>query len=66
MSFLYAAMLLAQEAGGEVIIDSAQEGKKVIIGMLITGLIFVAVIALGQLGEWAAHRRQDKRARRAY
>jgi hypothetical protein len=63
MSFLYAAVLFAQEAGGEVRIDAAQEGKKVIAGMLITGLIFIAVIALGQLAEWASHRRQSKRVR---
>jgi hypothetical protein len=63
MSFLYAAVLFAQEAGSEVRIDAAQEGKKVIAGMLITGLIFVAVIALGQLAEWAGHRRRAKRVR---
>ena len=63
MSFLYAAVLFAQEAGGEVRIDAAQEGRKVIIGMLITGLIFIAVIALGQLSKWAGHRRHARRAR---
>ena len=61
MAFLTAAVLFAQEQ--EVQIDPAEEGKKVIIGMLITGLIFVAVIALGQLGEWASHRRQARRPR---
>lgn len=61
MSFLYAAVLFAQEAGGEVVIDAAEEGKKVITGMLITGLIFIAVIALGQLSKWAAHRRHARR-----
>jgi hypothetical protein len=63
MSFIYAAVLLAQEAGEEVVIDAAEEGKKVIIGMAITGLIFIAVIALGQLSKWAAHRRQSRRVR---
>jgi hypothetical protein len=63
MSFLYAAVLFAQEAGGEVRIDAAEEGKKVITGMLVTGLIFIAVIALGQLSKWAGHRRHSKRAR---
>ena len=29
--------------------DAAEEGKNVITGMLIVGLIFVAVIALGEL-----------------
>ena len=60
MALLAAAILFAQE---EVQIDAAEEGKKVIIGMLITGLIFIAVIALGQLAEWAAHRREARRPR---
>jgi hypothetical protein len=63
MSLLYAAVLFAQEAGKEVAIDAAEEGKKVVIGMLITGLIFIAVIALGQLSKWAGHRRQSRRVR---
>lgn len=32
--------------------DAATEGRKIIIGMLITGLVFVGVIAVGQLGHW--------------
>jgi hypothetical protein len=63
MSILYAATLFAQASGEEVRIDAAQEGKKVIAGMLITGLIFISVIALGQLSKWASHRRQRRRAR---
>jgi hypothetical protein len=61
MATLYAAVLFAQEAGEAVQIDAAEEGKKVVIGMLITGLIFIAVIALGQLSKWAAHRRHARR-----
>lgn len=61
MALLTAAILLAQEQ--EVQIDPAKEGKKVILGMLITGLIFIAVIALGQLSKWASHRRQARRPR---
>ena len=38
--------------------DAATEGKKVITGMLITGLIFVAVIVIGELSHWARHRRR--------
>jgi hypothetical protein len=60
MALLTAAVLLAQQ---EVQIDPAEEGKKVIIGMLITGLIFIAVIAVGQLSKWASHRRQARRPR---
>ncbi len=60
MGFLTAAILLAQE-GQEVHIDPAEEGLKVITGMLITGLIFISVIALGQLSKWASHRRHARR-----
>jgi hypothetical protein len=62
MALLTAAVLFAQEQQ-PVQIDPAVEGKKVIIGMLITGLIFIAVIALGQLAEWAAHRREARKPR---
>jgi hypothetical protein len=36
---------------------AAEEGKKVIMGMLIVGLIFVGVIALGETSRWLRHRR---------
>ena len=36
--------------------DAAEEGRNVIIGMLIVGLVFVSVIALGELGRWIKHR----------
>ena len=39
--------------------DAATEGKKVITGMLIVGLIFVAVIVVGELTHWARHRRHQ-------
>jgi hypothetical protein len=38
--------------------DAATEGKKVLAGMLITGLIFIAVIAIGQTSHWLRHRRR--------
>jgi hypothetical protein len=38
--------------------DAATEGRKVITGMLIVGLIFVAVIALGETTHWLRHRRR--------
>jgi hypothetical protein len=47
-----------------VIADAAEEGRNVIIGMLITGLIFVGVIAIGELSKWASHRRKDRRRSR--
>jgi hypothetical protein len=58
MALVTAATILAQQ---EVQIDPAVEGKKVILGMLIVGLIFIAVIALGQLSKWAGHRRKARR-----
>lgn len=60
MAILTAALLFAQE---HVEIDPAEEGKKVITGMLIVGLIFIGVIALGQGSKWFAHRREARRPR---
>jgi predicted membrane protein len=37
--------------------DAAEEGKKVITAMLLVGLVFLAVIALGELAD-RAHRRR--------
>lgn len=42
----------------------AEEGRDVIIVMLIVGLIFVGVIALGQLGRYLGHRRAARRRAR--
>jgi hypothetical protein len=36
---------------------AAEEGKRVITGMLIVGLIFVGVIALGETSRYLRHRR---------
>jgi heme/copper-type cytochrome/quinol oxidase subunit 2 len=43
--------------------SAADEGRKIITAMLIVGLVFIAVIALGQLSKWAGHRREDRRRR---
>jgi hypothetical protein len=51
MSALAAALVLAAEK------TPAEEGKDVIIVMLIVGLIFVGVIVLGQTARWLATRR---------
>lgn len=40
-----------------LVADAAAEGKRVIIGMLITGLVFVGVIALGETSRWLKRRR---------
>jgi hypothetical protein len=39
--------------------DAAEEGKNVITGMLIVGLIFIGVIALGQTVDALRHRRRS-------
>jgi hypothetical protein len=41
--------------------DSAEEGRNIILGMLITGLIFIAVIAIGEVSKHLRHRRQARR-----
>ena len=38
---------------------AAQEGSKVVLLMLCTGLVFVLVIALGELAHSRAKRRRD-------
>ena len=35
---------------------AAEEGKQVITAMLIVGLIFCGVIAVGQFSRWLRHR----------
>jgi hypothetical protein len=55
MSALASIILLAAEK------SPAQEGRDVIIGMLLVGLIFLSVIALGQLARRLGHRRAARR-----
>jgi hypothetical protein len=38
--------------------DAAEEGRNVILGMLVTGLVFVFVIALGETTHALRHRRK--------
>jgi hypothetical protein len=40
-----------------LIANAAEEGRRVITGMLVVGLIFIAVIALGELSRTVRHRR---------
>jgi hypothetical protein len=37
--------------------DVAEEGRNIVLSMLVVGLIFIAVIAVGQLFRWLSHRR---------
>jgi hypothetical protein len=43
---------LALIAAGNV----AKEGKDIVLSMLVVGLIFIAVILVGQLVRWLTHR----------
>ena len=36
---------------------AAEEGKKTVLVMLVVGLIFLTVIAVGELTHWLRHRR---------
>ena len=36
---------------------AAEEGRNIILSMLVVGLVFVAVIALGELNDWRGRRR---------
>jgi hypothetical protein len=38
--------------------NAAEEGRNVITGMLVVGLVFIAVIALGEASRMVRHRRR--------
>ena len=46
-----------------VIFDAASDGAHVIFGMLVVGLIFLGVVAIGELVRSAGHRRRARRPR---
>lgn len=35
---------------------AAEEGRNIVLSMLVVGLVFVAVIALGELNDWRGRR----------
>ena len=43
--------------------QSADEGRNIILSMLVVGLVFLAVIALGELNDWRGHRKRARRTR---
>jgi hypothetical protein len=45
--------------------DAATQGKQIITAMLIVGLIFVGVIAVGQTLRYFEHKRAARKARSA-
>ena len=51
MSAALSAFVLAAEK------SPAEEGRDIIVAMLVVGLVFCSVIALGQLSRWLGHRR---------
>jgi hypothetical protein len=40
-----------------ILADAAEEGRNIILSMLVVGLVFIAVALLGDLYEWSRHRR---------
>jgi heme/copper-type cytochrome/quinol oxidase subunit 2 len=40
--------------------DAAEEGKDVVLSMLVVGLVFVGVILLGDLYAWRARKRHNR------
>jgi hypothetical protein len=55
MNDLLAAVVLAAEKPLDI------EGRDIILSMLVVGLIFLGVIALGELTKYVVHRRRDRR-----
>ena len=43
--------------------DAASEGQDVILSMLVVGLVFLLVIALGELNEWQSRIKHRNAAR---
>lgn len=43
--------------------DAASEGRKVVLSMLVTGLVFVGVIALGMVTSYLGHKRKASKRR---
>jgi heme/copper-type cytochrome/quinol oxidase subunit 2 len=41
--------------------DAAEEGKNIVLSMLVVGLVFVGVILLGDLYAWRARKRHNSR-----
>ena len=37
--------------------DVAEEGRNIVLSMLVVGLIFIGVIAIGQFFKWLGHRK---------
>jgi hypothetical protein len=42
---------------------TAEEGRNIILSMLVVGLVFIAIILLGDWNGWAARRRKNRKYR---
>ena len=42
---------------------AAEEGRDVVLSMLVVGLVFVAVVGIGELFDWRQRARMRRRAR---
>lgn len=49
---------------GWLVADAAEEGRNVVLSMLVVGLVFVGVIVLGEAVHHAAARRKAARRKR--
>jgi hypothetical protein len=47
-----------------LVADAAEEGRKVVLGMLVVGLVFIAVVLLGDGLNYLEHKRKRARANR--
>ncbi len=39
---------------------AAEEGRDIVLSMLVVGLVFIVVIILGDLNAWRIHRRKNR------
>jgi heme/copper-type cytochrome/quinol oxidase subunit 2 len=39
---------------------AAEEGRDIVLSMLVVGLVFIVVIILGDLNAWRSHRRKNR------
>ncbi|HEX2292199.1 MAG TPA: hypothetical protein VHH55_02730 [Gaiellaceae bacterium] len=63
MASLAVTLLTLFAAVAEEKPSAAEEGKKVVGAMLVVGLIFLAVILVGQAANYLSHRRHERKPR---
>ena len=47
-----------------LVADAASEGQNIVLSMLVVGLVFLLVIALGDLNDWRVRLKHRNAARR--